>query len=126
MTRRMVAAVRNPHVDVLGHCTGRLIGRTGRGTAAAESEFDALAVFGACRRRRGRRDQLPARSGMDPPDRLLAWPPGWAASSPSTPTRTRRASWTGWATARPGPGRAGIGADRVINTRGAAEMAAGR
>ena len=27
MTRRMVAAVRNPHVDVLGHCTGRLLGR---------------------------------------------------------------------------------------------------
>jgi putative hydrolase len=25
MTRRMVAAVRNPHVDILGHCTGRLL-----------------------------------------------------------------------------------------------------
>ena len=32
MTRRMVAAVRNPRVDVLGHCTGRLlIGREGGG-----------------------------------------------------------------------------------------------
>ncbi len=29
MTRRMVAAVRNPHSDVLGHCTGRLL--SGRG-----------------------------------------------------------------------------------------------
>ncbi len=29
MTERMVTAVRNPHVDVLGHCTGRLL--TGRG-----------------------------------------------------------------------------------------------
>src|SRR6266702_8670702 len=25
MTERMVTAVRNPHVDVLGHCTGRLL-----------------------------------------------------------------------------------------------------
>src|SRR5262250_215953 len=42
MTRRMVAAVRNPHVTVLGHCTGRLIGpnRQGRGRRP-ESEFDA-------------------------------------------------------------------------------------
>ena len=28
MTRRMLAAVANPHVDVLGHCTGRMV--TGR------------------------------------------------------------------------------------------------
>ena len=26
MTERMVAAIGNPHVDVLGHCTGRLLG----------------------------------------------------------------------------------------------------
>src|SRR3984957_2456722 len=50
MTRRMVAAARTPHVDVLGHCTGRLIGpnRQGRGHRP-ESEFDAPTVFGACR-----------------------------------------------------------------------------
>ncbi|MFI8091153.1 PHP domain-containing protein [Streptomyces sp. NPDC086080] len=44
MTRRMVAAVRDPHSDVLGHCTGRLL--TGRGRPA--SEFDADEVFAAC------------------------------------------------------------------------------
>ncbi len=27
MTARMVAAVSSPHVDVLGHCTGRMVGR---------------------------------------------------------------------------------------------------
>ena len=27
MTERMVRAVSNPHVDILGHCTGRLIGK---------------------------------------------------------------------------------------------------
>lgn len=47
MTKRMVAAVRNPHVDVLGHCTGRLI--TGSRGLRPPSEFDAEAVFTACR-----------------------------------------------------------------------------
>jgi len=46
MTRRMVAAVRNPFVNVLGHCTGRLV-TGGRGTRPP-SEFDARAVFEAC------------------------------------------------------------------------------
>ncbi|MFJ6567816.1 PHP domain-containing protein [Streptomyces sp. NPDC091292] len=44
MTRRMVAAVRDPHSDVLGHCTGRLLGERRR----PESRFDADAVFAAC------------------------------------------------------------------------------
>lgn len=44
MTRRLLAAVSNPHTDVLGHCTGRLI--TGR--TRPESAFDAEAVFAAC------------------------------------------------------------------------------
>jgi putative hydrolase len=46
MTRRMVAAVRNPRVNVLGHCTGRLV-TGGRGTRK-QSRFDAKAVFTAC------------------------------------------------------------------------------
>ncbi len=44
MTRRMVAAVENPHSDILGHCTGRLL--TGKGREP--SRFDAEAVFSAC------------------------------------------------------------------------------
>ncbi|WKN47482.1 PHP domain-containing protein [Nocardioides sp. Arc9.136] len=46
MTRRMVAATRNRHVNVLGHCTGRLV-TGGRGTRPP-SEFDARAVFESC------------------------------------------------------------------------------
>ncbi len=42
MTERMVIAVANPHVDILGHCTGRLIGKR------PESTFDADYVFAAC------------------------------------------------------------------------------
>ena len=44
MTPRMVAAVQNPHVDILGHCTGRMV--TGKGRL--QSTFDAEAVFAAC------------------------------------------------------------------------------
>ena len=43
MTRRMLAAIENPHTDILGHCTGRLI--TGKGRP--QSTFDAQAVFTA-------------------------------------------------------------------------------
>jgi putative hydrolase len=46
MTRRMVAAVRNPRVNVLGHCTGRMV-MGARGTRG-QSQFDAKAVFSAC------------------------------------------------------------------------------
>jgi putative hydrolase len=46
MTRRMVAAARNPFTNVLGHCTGRLV--TGNRGTRGQSEFDAKAVFEAC------------------------------------------------------------------------------
>ena len=46
MTRRMLGAIADPHMNVLGHCTGRLI-QGGRGTRPA-SEFDAREVFAAC------------------------------------------------------------------------------
>jgi putative hydrolase len=67
MTRRMVAAVRDPHSDVLGHCTGRLV--TGRGRP--ESEFDADAVFAACAET-GTALEINSRpERLDPPRRLL-------------------------------------------------------
>ena len=46
MTRRMVTAIRNPHTNVLGHCTGRLV--TGNRGTRPGSSFDARAVFEAC------------------------------------------------------------------------------
>ncbi len=67
MTRRMVAAVRNPLMDVLGHCTGRLV--TGRGRP--ESRFDAEAVFAACAEA-GTAVEINSRpERLDPPRRLL-------------------------------------------------------
>ena len=67
MTRRMVRAVRDPHSDVLGHCTGRLV--TGRGRP--ESEFDAAEVFAACAET-GTAVEINSRpERLDPPRRLL-------------------------------------------------------
>lgn len=67
MTRRMVAAVRDPHADVLGHCTGRLL--TGRGRP--ESAFDADEVFAACAEA-GTAVEINSRpERLDPPRRLL-------------------------------------------------------
>jgi putative hydrolase len=67
MTARMVAAIRNPNVDVLGHCTGRLI--TGRGRP--ESAFDPEAVFTACRDSNVAVEINCRPERQDPPDRLL-------------------------------------------------------
>jgi putative hydrolase len=46
MTRRMTTAIANPRMNVLGHCTGRLV--TGTRGVRPGSRFDAHAVFEAC------------------------------------------------------------------------------
>ena len=72
MTARMVAAVSNPHTDVLGHCTGRQVlghGRGGKGRP--ESEFDAELVFAACARFGVAVEVNSRPERLDPPKRLL-------------------------------------------------------
>ncbi|MFJ8106114.1 PHP domain-containing protein [Streptomyces sp. NPDC096132] len=67
MTRRMVNAVRDPHADILGHCTGRLVQGRGR----PESRFDADEVFAACAES-GTAVEINSRpERLDPPRRLL-------------------------------------------------------
>lgn len=69
MTRRMLTAVANPHTDVLGHCTGRLV--TGGRGVRPESKFDAEKVFGLCRDA-GTAVEINSRpERRDPPTRLL-------------------------------------------------------
>ncbi|PZU37628.1 MAG: PHP domain-containing protein [Microbacterium sp.] len=70
MTRRMVAAVRNPRVNVLGHVTGRLV-EGARGTRPP-SEFDARAVFEACAAHDTAVEINSRPERQDPPDDLLA------------------------------------------------------
>lgn len=68
MTERMLTAIDNPHVDVLGHCTGRMV--TGN-RKRPESEFDAEAVFAACAERGVAVEVNSRPERLDPPKRLL-------------------------------------------------------
>jgi putative hydrolase len=75
MTARMLAAVADPHTDVLGHCTGRLLigrrQRNGTQRPRPESSFDAEAVFAACAEF-GTAVEINSRpERLDPPRRLL-------------------------------------------------------
>jgi putative hydrolase len=70
MTRRMVAAVRDRHTNVLGHCTGRMV--TGSRGTRAQSQFDARAVFEACAEHDVAVEINSRPERCDPPDDLLA------------------------------------------------------
>jgi putative hydrolase len=79
MTRRMLRAVANPHLDILGHCTGRKLAVAGAGSdrahrggkGRAEAQFDAEAVFAACVEH-GKAVEINCRPDrLDPPKRLL-------------------------------------------------------
>jgi putative hydrolase len=118
MTGRMLAAVRNPLVDVLGHCTGRLI--TGRGRP--ESVFDAEAVFTACRDH-GTAVEINCRpERQDPPDRLLrlAADLGCVFAIDTDAHAPGQLDWLGFGCAR--AEAAGIPAARVINARPAGAL----
>jgi putative hydrolase len=67
MTDRMVAAMANPHADILGHCTGRLVLGKGR----PESTFDADLVFGVCAHFDKAVEINCRPERLDPPMRLL-------------------------------------------------------
>ena len=68
MTRRMVTALADPHLDILGHCTGRMkAGRRNR----PPSEFDAEIVFAAAARFDKAVEVNSRPERLDPPKRLL-------------------------------------------------------
>ncbi|MGW3146812.1 PHP domain-containing protein [Streptomyces sp. NPDC001177] len=120
MTRRMVAAVRNPLSDVLGHCTGRLV--TGRGRP--ESEFDADAVFAACAES-GTALEINSRpERLDPPLRLLrrAVDAGVLFSIDTDAHAPGQLDWQIHGCAR--AEECGVPAERVVTTWSAPELLA--
>lgn len=122
MTRRMVNAVANPRVDVLGHCTGRLI-TGGRGTRP-ESEFEADIVFEACRRFDVAVEVNSRPERRDPPTRLLrlADEVGCLFAIDTDAHAPGQLDFLDHGCAR--AQEQGIGADRVVNTRSADELLA--
>ncbi|MPZ59787.1 MAG: PHP domain-containing protein [Propionibacteriales bacterium] len=122
MTLRMVAAIANPRMDVLGHCTGRLV--TGERGTRPESDFDAEVVFEACRRF-GVAVEINSRpERSDPPTRLmrLAHETGCRFSIDTDAHAPGQLDFLDYGCAR--AAEVGIGADRVINTLPADELLA--
>ena len=121
MTERMLAAVRNPHTDVLGHCTGRMV--TGAGQRP-ESEFDAEVVFAACRQF-GVAVEINSRpERLDPPKRLLrqAVEAGCLFSIDTDAHAPGQLDWLPYGCER--AVACGVPTSRVVNTRTADKLLA--
>jgi len=110
MTPRMIAAVSSPHVDILGHCTGRMIGKRD------PSEFDAEAVFGACAQHHTAVEINCRPERLDPPMELLkmAIDLGCWFSIDSDAHSTGQLEWQPLGCDR--AAEAGVPLERVINT----------
>ncbi|GAA2399014.1 PHP domain-containing protein [Catellatospora methionotrophica] len=119
MTPRMLAAVADPHTDILGHCTGRVLRREGGGSATEtrpESTFDAEAVFAACADR-GVAVEINSRPDrLDPPKRLLrlAVEAGCLFAIDSDAHYSVQLDWLRFGCER--AARCGVPVDRVVNT----------
>lgn len=127
MTRRMLAAVTNPHLDILGHCTGRMVssrptGVTGPGDRAhrvrirAESDFDADAVFAACAEH-GKAVEINSRpERQDPPKQLIrrALEAGCVFAINTDAHAPGQLDWQRFGCAR--AALCGVPADQVVNT----------
>jgi histidinol phosphatase-like PHP family hydrolase len=120
MTERMIAAVANPRTDVLGHCTGRIIAGRGR----PESEFDAEAVFEACRRFDVAVEINSRPERLDPPKRLLrlAVEAGCRFAIDTDAHAPGQLGWQIRGCER--AGACGVAPDTVINTLSAASLTA--
>ncbi|AZK98049.1 MULTISPECIES: PHP domain-containing protein [Streptomyces] len=132
MTRRMVKAVENPLVDVLGHCTGRLLigrehmrgGRRSTSGTRPESSFDAAEVFAVCAAS-GTAVEINSRpERLDPPMRLLALAveAGVHFAIDTDAHAPGQLDWQIIGCDR--AERAGVPPERVINTWGADELLA--
>jgi putative hydrolase len=122
MTRRMVTALGNPHLDILGHCTGRLI-TGGRGTRA-ESRFDPEAVFGAAAAHDKAIEINSRPERLDPPKRLLrvALEAGCRFTIDTDAHAPGQLDWLANGCER--AVACGVPAERIVNTRPAKDLLA--
>lgn len=121
MTRRMVAAIANPHMDVLGHCTGRMVSGNRK---RPESEFEADLVFEACRRFDVAVEINCRPERLDPPRRLirLALDRGCHFSIDTDAHAPGQLDWQAYGASRAAD--CGVPAERIINTWSADDLLA--
>ncbi|HEV7886218.1 MAG TPA: PHP domain-containing protein, partial [Acidimicrobiales bacterium] len=112
MTVRMVRALGNPHLDILGHCTGRIV--VGRGRP--ESQFDAEAVFAAAAEHDKAVEVNCRPERLDPPRRLLtlALEAGCRFSIDTDAHAPGQLDWQPFGCDR--AAECGVPAERVVNT----------
>ena len=128
MTRRMLRAVENPHLDILGHCTGRKVSAVAvgvkgegdrghrRGSTRPPSDFDAKAVFAACAEH-GKAVEINSRpERLDPPKRLLrlAVEAGCLFSIDTDAHAPGQLDWLRFGCER--AALCGVPAERIVNT----------
>jgi putative hydrolase len=123
MTKRMVAAIANPRVTVLGHCTGRIVKAGGRrGGLRPESEFDAALVFDACAAY-GVAVEINSRpERLDPPKRLLrlALEAGCRFAIDSDAHAPGQLDWQPYGCER--AAQCGVAAERIVNAMPADQL----
>ncbi|HVE28481.1 MAG TPA: PHP domain-containing protein [Mycobacteriales bacterium] len=121
MTERMLAAVRNPYTNVLGHCTGRMVTGT---RERPESEFDPDVIFPACKEA-GVAVEINSRpERLDPPKRLLrqAVEVGCVFSIDSDAHAPGQLDWLPYGCER--AVACGVPTSRVVNTKDADKLLA--
>jgi putative hydrolase len=120
-TRRLLAAAGNPLVDVLGHCTNRLLGPR---RSRPESSYDAGAVFAACAAAGTAVEINSSPQRLDPPRRLLALArdAGTLFAIDSDAHAPGQLDWQAYGCAR--AQEAGIPAARIVTTWTADELLA--
>jgi len=120
MTRRMVTAIANPHVDILGHMTNRKVSGTGR----APSDFDAEIVFAACSRFDTAVEINCRPERQDPPEELLELAVEWDCwiSIDTDAHAPGQLEWQAYGCDK--AVRCGVDPSRIINTWSADELLA--
>lgn len=119
MTERMLTALANPHLDILGHCTGRM--KT-RNRNRPPSEFDAEVVFAAAARF-GKAIEVNARpERLDPPKRLLrlAVEAGCRIAIDSDSHAPGQLAWKPYGCER--AAACGVEVEQIVNARPADEL----
>ena len=120
MTQRMVSALASPHVDILGHCTGRMV--LGRGRP--ESEFDHELVFAAAAHLDKAVEINCRPERLDPPRQLLdaALSYGCLFSIDTDAHATGQLEWQPHGCDR--AAEAGVPLQRIVNTWAADDLLA--
>jgi putative hydrolase len=131
MTRRMITAIKNPHLDILGHCTGRKVAAAGAGDKGhragrtrPESDFDAAAVFAACVEHDKAVEINCRPDRLDPPKRLLrqALEVGCRFATDTDAHAPGQLDWLDNGCTR--AALCGVPADRIVNTWSADDVVA--